>query len=136
MAGKMAALRGLAEAVGKGNIVPRVNKVFGIERVRINPQTVDRDKLGEIRCTLGQRATARNRVAQMVAADALRNAFSLRAKESLTTAAVLVKDGKEHLSVEGAKGVRPRLLAIDSDRKTGAVKQDTYRGLGPAEPDR
>ncbi|MBJ6724392.1 integrase domain-containing protein [Geomesophilobacter sediminis] len=68
----------------------------------------------------------------MVAADALREAFGLRAKESLMTSAVVVKDGKEHLSVEGAKGGRPRLLPIDNERKTEAVKlaQETSKSLG------
>jgi len=131
--GKMTAMRELATSIGKQNIVPRENKTVGIERIRINPQNVDQNKLAEIRGALAERAAAGNRVAlMMVAAGSLREAFGLRAKESLMTSKVVIIDGKEHLSVEGAKGGRPRQLPINNETKVNAVKlaQETSKALG------
>ena len=113
--------------------MPKDNKALGIERVRINPQVVDVEKLAQIRSELVNRAAAGDRVAtMMVAAEALRDAFGLRAEESLMTAAVVVRDGKEHLSVEGAKGGKPRFLPIDNDKKAEAVRlaHETSKSLG------
>lgn len=123
LAGKMTALRELAAAIGKQNIVPRDNKAYGIERNRINPQIVNSDKINEIREVLQARALAGSHVAKMMlAADALRESFGLRAKESLMSKDIVEKDGKMYLAVEGAKGGRPRELAVDNEAKLRAVQ--------------
>lgn len=133
LAGKMTAVRRLASAIGKQNIVPRENKDFGIERTRVNPQVVDQGKIREIHATLLLRAGAGNVTAKMmIAADALRESFGLRAKESLMSKDVIEKDGKMYLVVEGAKGGRPRELAVDNEAKLQAVKlvAETAKALG------
>lgn len=133
LAGKMTALRELASAIGKQNIVPRANKDYGIERTRINPQVVDQDKIGQIRAALHARAGAGNKTAKMmVAADALRESFGLRAKESLMSKDIIEKGGKLYLVVEGAKGGRPRELAVDNEAKLRAVQMvaETSKALG------
>lgn len=135
LAGKLTAVRVLASAIGKKNIVPKTNQEFGIARIRINPQDVDGTKLGEIRGALIERAAAGDSVAQMVvAADALRVAFGLRAKESLMTSVVVVRDGRECLKVEGAKGGRERFLPIDTESKAEAVRlaHETSKKFGSA----
>ncbi|HBA88535.1 MAG TPA: hypothetical protein DCZ75_11315 [Geobacter sp.] len=132
-ASRMTAVREVCGAIGKQGICAKENMAYDIERIRVNPQPVDQDKLAEIRGALVERAAAGNRIAlMMVAADALRDVFGLRAKESLMSSGIVIKDGKEHLSVEGAKGGRPRLLPIDSDKKAEAVRlvQETSRTLG------
>lgn len=91
------------------------------------------EKLAEIRSVLEDRAADGDRIAlMMVAADALREAFGLRAKESLMTWKVVVKDGKDCLFVEGAKGGRSRPMPIDTKLKADAVKlaQETSKKLG------
>lgn len=133
MANKMTAVREVCGAIGKQGICAKDNKAYGIERIRINPQSVNQDKLAEIRGALVERAAAGNRVAKMmVAADALREAFGLRNKESLMTTKVVERDGQPFLAVEGAKGGRLRFLPIDSQMKEAAVKvaQETAKQLG------
>ena len=132
-ANRMTAVREVCSAIGKQGICSKDNMAYGIERIRVNPQPVDQDKLAEIRGVLVERAAAGNRVAlMMVAADALRDAFGLRAKESVMSSGIVIKGGKEYLSVEGAKGGRPRLLPIDSDKKAEAIRlvQETAKTLG------
>jgi len=133
MANRMTAVREVCAAIGKQGICSKENKEYGIERCRINPQAVNVDKLDEIRRALGERAAAGDQVAKMmVAADALRDAFGLRAKESLMTSKVVETEGQNSLIVEGAKGGRPRCLPIDSDKKAAAVKlaSETTKDLG------
>lgn len=133
LAGKMTALRELASSVGKQNIVPRDNKAYGIERIRVNPQMVASDKLNEICEALNTRAMSGDQIARMmVAAGALRESFGLRAKESLLSKDVIERDGTLYLIVEGAKGGRRRELAVDTDAKLRAVQlvAETSKGLG------
>jgi site-specific recombinase XerC len=135
MADKMTAVRIIAAAIGKQNIVQRTNAAYGIERVRINPQTVNHDRLVEVRQAIADRADQGEKIAQMVrAADGLRVAFGLRAKESLMSSKVEVKDGKLFLTVEGAKGGRPRELEARTEGQLKAVQlvADTAKALGSA----
>lgn len=123
MAGKMTAIREIAAAIGKQNIVDRHNSDYGIERVRINPQTVNHDRLGEVRQAILTLADHGDKIALMVrAADGLREEFGLRAKESLLSSKVEVKDGKLYLTVEGAKGGRPRELEARTEGQLKAVQ--------------
>lgn len=123
MAGKMTAIREIAAAIGKQNIVDRHNSDYGIERVRINPQTVNHDRLGEVRQAISTLADHGDKIALMVrAADGLREEFGLRAKESLLSSKVEEKDGKLYLTVEGAKGGRPRELEARTEGQLKAVQ--------------
>lgn len=133
MADKMTAVRVIAAAIGKQNIVQRTNAAYGIERVRVNPQEVNSDRLVEVRQAISARADQGDKVAQMVrAADSLRVAFGLRAKESLMSSKVEVKDGKVFLTVEGAKGGRPRELEARTVGQLRAVQlvAETAKALG------
>ena len=81
MADKMTAVRVIAAAIGKQNIVQRTNAAYGIERVRINPQAVNHDRLVEVRQAISDRADQGDKIAQMVrAADSLRVAFRTESK--------------------------------------------------------
>lgn len=123
MAGKMTAVRELAGAIGKQNIVERQNSSYGIERVRVNPQPVNHDRLGEVRQAISAMADQGNKIALMVrAADSLREEFGLRAKESLLSSKVETKDGKLYLTVEGAKGGRPRELEVRTEGQLRAIQ--------------
>src|ERR1039458_6287884 len=111
MADKMTAVRVIATAIGKQNIVQRTNADYGIERVRINPQMVNHDRMVEVREAISSRADQGDKVALMVrAADSLRLSYGLRAKESLLSCKVEEINGKLFLTVAGAKGGRPREL--------------------------
>lgn len=133
MAGKMTAIRELASAIGKQNIVARDNKTYGIERIRINPQVVNPEKVAEIRGIIETKAQAGDKVAKMcLAADRLREAFGLRAKESLMSSKVYEKDGRQYLQVEGSKGGRPRDLEVKNELQHKAVQLviETSKFLG------
>jgi len=133
MADKMTAVRTIAESIGKQNIVERHNAAYGIERSRINPQVVNHDRLTEVRETIAARAEQGDRIALMVmAADGLRASFGLRAKESLMSSKVEIRDGKQFLQVEGAKGGRPRELEARTEGQIRAVQQvaETARAVG------
>jgi len=133
MADKLTAARVLAASIGKANIVARENKAYGIERIRVNPQIINHDKLAEIRTAIEQRAASGDRIAMMVkAADGLREAFGLRAKESLMSREVIERDGKMFLVVEGSKGGRPRELKVTTEAQRQAVElvKETSRALG------
>ena len=121
------AWRTIARAVGKPNIVPRSNTELGIERNaadRYRPATANSEKLDELRAQLSERAANGSLKHQaLLAAHDLREAFGLRAKESLMSSKVIVVNGKPHLKVEGAKGGRPRMLSIRSESQVRAVNQ-------------
>ena len=132
-ADKMTAVRELAEAIGKRNIVERHNSDYGIERVRVNPQLVDHERLVEVRQSIAERANQGDQIARMVqAADALRSEFGLRAKESLLSSKVEEKGGKMYLVVEGAKGGRLRELEVRNEAQLRAVRlvTETAKALG------
>ncbi|AJE03597.1 integrase domain-containing protein [Geobacter pickeringii] len=125
MSGKLSAVREVAKAVGKANIVARDNSAYGVSRqgCRYNPQQANGAKLAEIRATLHTQAEGGDRVALMMrAADALRQQFGLRAKESLLTSKTIGRDGRTYLVVEGAKGGRPRELEVRTVGQQAAVR--------------
>lgn len=129
------AWRSIASAVGKPNIVPRSNTVMGIERTssdRYRPATANTERLIEIRSQLAARADGSVKDKALLAAYDLRDAFGLRAKESLMSSKTVERDGKQYLKVEGSKGGRPRELAIRSEAQARAVDQarDVSRELG------
>jgi len=133
MADKMTAVRTIACSIGKQNIVERHNAAYGIERVRINPQAVNHDRLLEVREAISARADQGDRIALMVrAADSLRVAFGLRAKESLMSNRIEIRDGRTFLHVEGSKGGRPRELQVRTESQMKAVQlvAETARTLG------
>jgi hypothetical protein len=133
MADKMTAVRIIAGSIGKQNIVERHNAAYGIERSRINPQVVNHDRLMEIREAIAARAEQGDKIARMVmAADGLRASFGLRAKESLMTSRVEMRDGRLFLQVEGAKGGRARELEARTEGQIRAVQlvAETARALG------
>lgn len=139
---RLAAIRDLAQALGKANIVERENEAYGVNRgSRQSPIVQNTELVNQIRMTLADRANNGDRIAMMVhAAAELRDAFGLRAKESLmsfqiidiaTGAALQIerfdarekgyKDGQ--LRVEGAKTGRVRLLPIENETQAHAVVQ-------------
>jgi site-specific recombinase XerC len=133
MADKMTAVRVIAAAIGKQNIVQRTNADYGIERVRINPQMVNHARLIEVREAISSRADQGDKVALMVrAADSLRLSFGLRAKESLLSCKVEEINGKLFLTVSGAKGGRPRELEARNEAQLKAVQlvAETAKVLG------
>jgi len=123
MCNRMTAVRELAEAIGKRNIVERENSEYGINRgTRQNPVLQNTEKLNEIRATIAERANAGDRVAMMChAAAELRDAFGLRAKESLMSSKLVA--GIQSLIVEGAKGGRERILPPMNERQIQAAVQ-------------
>jgi len=136
MAGKMTAVRAVASAIHKQNIVARENKVYGIERIRINPQIVNPEKVSEIRAEIQARADAGDKIAHMcLAAESLRAAFGLRAKESLMSSKIIQeKDGTRYLQIEGAKGGRPREHLVKTEPQCRAVQLiiETSKAVGSA----
>lgn len=84
MCNRMAAVRVLAEAVGKGNIVAIKYKEYGIARgSRQKPIIANQTEVNRIRTTLAELANTGNRIAMMChAAGELRDSFGLRSKES------------------------------------------------------
>lgn len=124
MCNRMAAVRDLAEAIGKGNIVARENKQYGIARgSRHKPITANTNEIDRIRQTLAERANAGDRVAMMChAAAELRDAFGLRAQESLMSCKLVDTAQGVALRIEGAKGGRSRDLRISNDAQLRAVQ--------------
>ena len=120
------AWRTIAGAVGKPNIVPRSNTELGIERSsadRYRPATANTERLDEIRAQLADRADGSVKDKALLAAHDLRESFGLRAKESLMSTKTVERDGKLYLKVEGAKGGRPRELAIRTEAQAQAVEK-------------
>ena len=118
-ANRLSAIRGLAQAIGKQNIVCRTNAEYGIERNRKNPVLANHEKIAEIREQIDAAAKAGDRIAMMVSAAAgLRDAFGLRQKESLMSHRV---EGNR-LVVEGAKNGKPRSLEITTNSQLQAIQ--------------
>ncbi len=123
MAGRMTAVRAVCKAVGKQGICAKHNAAYGIERVRVNPQPINHDIIDKIRTELQDRAGAGDRIARMMTtAEALRQEFGLRAKESLMTKDLVEKNGKMYLVVEGSKGGKPRELEVRTEGQLKAVQ--------------
>lgn len=118
ISGYATAMRTLAGAIGKANIVPRTNESFGGSRAgtRLQPKEPDIGKLLEVREKLFQRAQ------WLGIAHDLRASFGLRAKESLLSKVAFVDNrGRTLFEVKGTKGGRPRTLAVDTPEKGAAV---------------
>ncbi|MFH1028436.1 MAG: phage integrase N-terminal domain-containing protein [Pseudomonadota bacterium] len=124
MCNRMAAVRTLVNAIGKGNIVARDNKAYGIARgSRQKPIIADQRRVDGIRQVLADRANAGDRVAMMChAAAELREAFGLRPQESLLSSKLVETPKGIALRVEGAKGGRPRDLRIGNESQLRAVQ--------------
>ncbi|AJE03598.1 site-specific integrase [Geobacter pickeringii] len=123
MADKVTAIRVLAAAVGKANIVPFANAALGISRRQARKSTgpADAARLAEIRATLHSRAEGGNPVALMMrAADVLRREFGLRVKESLLPACAEERGSRSYLVVE-APGRRPLVLEVVTEGQVAAV---------------
>ncbi len=104
------AMRTIAHAIGKDNIVPRNNADLGINRIdRYQPKQADISKMEKVREALYSKSEW-----QGLAAD-MQMAFGLRVKESLLSHSTVIRDGKEFLVVEGAKGGRPRDLEVKTE---------------------
>ncbi|QOX78655.1 integrase domain-containing protein [Trichlorobacter lovleyi] len=122
IANRLASVRQLAQAIGKANIVERTNDAYGVMRTRMNPVIADRDKIDQIKSELKTMADNGDRVAMMTyAASLLRDAFGLRAKESIMSAVMIQHEGKLFLRVEGAKGGRTRDLEIKTPDQLSAA---------------
>ncbi len=129
IANHLSAIRSLAHAVGKANIVARENSAYGIDRHRMNPVAMNHTKVAEIRAVLQDRALQGDRIGMtMHAAASMRDAFGLRAKESLMTCKML--DGR--LLVEGAKGGRHRSIEVRTHEQRAAIElvRSTAEALG------
>ena len=108
------AMRFLAAAIGKKNIVPRTNAELGITRHgRYSPKIADMAKHHDIREKLYSKSV------NLGVAHDLRQSFGIRAEESIT-ARIVVRNGEELLRVIG-KGGRVRELRIDSPAKQVAI---------------
>lgn len=124
MANRMSAVRQLASAIGKANIVCRTNAEYGINRVRTNPVVANRAGIEQIKATLAERAQQGDRVAMMAhAASLLRDAFGLRAKESIMSSWLIMHEGRLYLRIEGAKGGRVRDLEVRTPEQLNAAHQ-------------
>lgn len=114
LSGYATAMRTIAGAIGKPNIVPRSNTELGFDRSchdRYRPKQGALEKMLEVRSKLYAKAEW-----QGLAYDMARE-FSLREKESLLSNQIAVRAGREYLIVEGAKGGRPRDVPIERDEQ-------------------
>lgn len=117
ISGYATAMRTLADAIGKANIVPRENGTLGGSRAgtRLQPKQANVDKMLEVRQALYEKAE------WLGIAHDLRAAFGTRAKECLLTRLTFTDNrGRTLLKVDGAKGGRPRSIAVDKPEK-GAI---------------
>jgi site-specific recombinase XerC len=127
------AMRFLALAIGKQNIVPRTNQELGIVRTgRYNPNFSDPAGQELLREALYMKHPA------LGVAHDLREAFGLRAQESIT-ARVVNRCGEELIRVVG-KGGRVREVPVDTPEKSMAlltfkqfVKEQGTPGVIPPE---
>lgn len=118
MNNRLIAVRNLAEAIGKQNIVHRHNRDYGIERDRKHPVLQNTEQVARVREALNQMANTGDKVAMMASAAAdMRDAFGLRIKESLMSSRI--EGGR--LVVEGTKGGRPRSVEIRTQAQINAV---------------
>ena len=124
MCNRMAAVRVLANAIGKGNIVARDNESYGINRgIRQKPIIANQEAIDRIRQALVDRANTGDRIAMMChAAAELRHVFGLRAQESLMSSKFVDTPKGVALQVEGAKGGRPRQLHISNENQLRAAQ--------------
>lgn len=128
---RLTAVRELAAAIGKANIVARNNKEYGVARgSRQKPIVQQTAEVNRIRTELAARANAGDRIAIMAhAAAEMRDAFGLRAKESLLSFRIVDSakgafvQMEAAVRVEGAKGGRTRDLPIQTEAQLRAIQQ-------------
>lgn len=130
------AMRLIADAIDKPNIVARTNSELGINRdmqERYSPKDANEEKLAGIRDALVERAerTGDGADKALVVAYDLRAEFGVRANESIMSR-VIENDGRLALDVLGAKGGRERLLEPQNEAQIRALEQyrDISREIG------
>lgn len=119
MANHATAMRMLCRMMGKADIVPS-NRLLGCNRDMANrtkhaDERMDAAKSAEVRQQLGENS----RIAYDMAYY-----FGLRQKESLLSHKIANHNGVGYLIVEGAKGGRPRQVAITSDKQWFVIAQN------------
>lgn len=117
MANHATAMRTLCRAIGKQDIVPS-NSQLGCARNIANrtkhaDERVNVTKMQEVAARLSQN----NLLAYSMALQ-----FGLRQKEALLSCKTVICDGVEKLIVEGAKGNKPREIAIDNEQQRATLK--------------
>ncbi|BCG46564.1 hypothetical protein GEOBRER4_n1365 [Citrifermentans bremense] len=118
ISGYATAMRTLAGAIGKANIVARDNAPLGGSRAgtRLQPKVPNVEKMLEVRQALYEKAE------WLGVAHDLRVSFGTRVKESLLTKTTFTDTlGRTLLKIEGTKGGRPRSLTVDTPEKVAAV---------------
>lgn len=117
------AFRLIAESIGKANIVPKSNTDLGGRTAadRYAPKIGDTGKLDAIRYRLVEMASKNPDHRYLVAAHDMRQAFGLRAAESLASCKVVQRDGKQYLEPAMAKGGRSREIEIKTSAQANAV---------------
>jgi integrase len=136
-------VRLLCDKIGKPGIVGRENEMYGVNRgeSRSNPITQNTEKVEQIRAQIREIAATGNQKYIMAnAAAELRDAFGMRAKESLCSTKIVEIQGfanlrvniSEAVRVEGAKGGRIRDIAITTKAQVEALRtaQEASRLVG------
>jgi site-specific recombinase XerD len=117
------AFRLIASSINKENIVPRSNKELGGRSAaeRYIPKVGDPAKLEAIRERLVQIAASDPDKRYLVAAHDMRQAFGLRAAESLASCRIIQRDGRQYLAPDMTKGGREREVEIRTAEQRAAV---------------
>jgi hypothetical protein len=117
------AFRLIAESIGKANIVPRSNKELGGRKAaeRYAPKIGDAGKLEAIRGNLATLAARDPDKRYLLAAHDMRQAFGLRAAESLASCKVVQRGGKQYLEPSMTKGGRSREIEVKTAAQRDAV---------------
>lgn len=117
------AFRLIANSIGKANIVPRSNKELGGRTAsqRYLPKVGDAEKLAAIRQNLVEMAAKDPDKRYLLAAHDMRQAFGLRAAESLASCKIVQRDGRQFLSPDMTKGGREREIEIRTAAQRDAV---------------
>jgi hypothetical protein len=133
------ALRLIATAINKPNIVSRTNVELGINRPmeeRYSPKTANPETLSSVRQSLVSRAemTRAGEDRALVASFDLRSEFGLRSNESIMSRVLTGTDGKMSLEVLGAKGGLRRNLEPQTPSQIRALEQyrQTSKEIGNA----
>jgi len=117
------AFRQIAHSIGKDNIVPRSNKDLGGRAAgeRFLPKVGDSVKLDVVRSKLVEMSVKNPDKRYLVAAHDMRQAFGLRASESLASCRIIQRDGRQYLAPDMTKGGREREVEIKTAAQHNAV---------------
>ncbi len=117
------AMRMLCRMIGKPEIVPS-NRELGCARDMVNRTKHADSRLNEAKAAEVQaQLSVNNSIAYQMARH-----FGLRQKESLLSHKIVARYGVELLVVEGAKGGRPRMVAITTEAQRAIlVENNAYR---------